>query len=1035
MILSRPRLNGTLTGLAVTLLCTVFFSWTHVGLKLELLTFDWRMRRAGTIPAACPIVHVDIDDGSLERVGRWPWRREQLAEIVRAIGHLGAERIAVDLLLSEFEQPLVNDPRYGPYSDVEPPPEILGELSGENVVFGDLELAGAIRDAGNVYLSVQMEAVPPDQPGSLHERLRQWRPKEQAIDPVAAIMALRLKDSPAERAKVRRELIRLTVREELLRQFTLTEADIAAKLNCDVSDVSAVLAGAKSQAAGERVERLFAGGATPSREVVLQDILGADKERDDADRFDVLRAYRRSLGLSAASRTLVLPRARPAGRLHRGLDLVPPYFLHAEAARGLGAVNFSPDIDGGVRRVPVVIEYQDRLVPHLGFALACDVLGLDASRMELTPRRVLVVPRRDGSPACEAPLDAHGSLIIPWTATAKDWRQGLDYPHISAAKVWSLAEKQEEINRNLTAIDYKFADVVAVAKGEFKVSDGAAGEATAEAVPADVQFRRTVNEQLHLSRQARMARLRRDRPEAEIVELEQQGEALLSRIRDEQRTAAAAVESACQEFDALPPDELAADAALVADAARYRKARDIIRNDIAALQAGNERLKADAHRLHAELSARIKGQYVFLGYAATATGDIVTTPIDPRTNGVMCHAQVLSAFLQGRFIRPPVEWLGPILCLALGMAACLVTAFRGPKLALFVVVMVMLAYALLNAYVVFGRWDAWMPLAGPLGAAAATWAAVTLFRQLTAERERRFFAKQLSQYTSPAVAARIAESPEAAQAFKTVQTRELTCFFSDLKGFTSITEQEDAAVTQLVLNTYLERMSRAIWSHRGMINKFMGDGIMAFFNASVDPVADHQRAACEAGLAAMHELERLRTERRDHPAGRVFERLEMRIGLAGGPCLNGDMGSELKADYTVIGDVVNLAARLEPANKVFGTRLMVSGPTRDAVADLYEFRYLAELQVKGKARTVPVYELVCRRGELSEEEAEYKRRFEAGVELYKQRKWDECIVHFTRILSRKFDDVGASRYIDACQEFKVFAPGDDWAGALELKEK
>ena len=114
---------------------------------------------------------------------------------------------------------------------------------------------------------------------------------------------------------------------------------------------------------------------------------------------------------------------------------------------------------------------------------------------------------------------------------------------------------------------------------------------------------------------------------------------------------------------------------------------------------------------------------------------------------------------------------------------------------------------------------------------------------------------------------------------------------------------------------------------------------------------------------------------------------------------------------------------------------MVSGPLRDVTKNEYEYRYLAELQVKGKSATVPVYELICRRGQLSDEERQYIERFEAGVALYKARKWDECIVHFTRILARRFDDLGASRYVDACQEFKRFPPDENWCGALELKEK
>ena len=276
---------------------------------------------------------------------------------------------------------------------------------------------------------------------------------------------------------------------------------------------------------------------------------------------------------------------------------------------------------------------------------------------------------------------------------------------------------------------------------------------------------------------------------------------------------------------------------------------------------------------------------------------------------------------------------------------------------------------------------------------------------------------------------------EAAQAFKSVQSRDVTCLFTDLASFTSVSEQESAETVQLVLNTYLARMSDVIWQRRGLINKFMGDGIMAFFNASVDPQPDHAQNAVAAAVDALEALEDLKSEQADGPAGPVFQKLRMRAGLASGVCKNGDFGSELKADYTVIGDVVNLSARLEPANKVFGTRVMISHDTRERVADQYEFRYLAELQVKGKSLTVPVYEIVCRKGELTDEQEDYIKRFEAGVELYKQRKWDECIVHFTRMLAKRPDDVGAGRYIDACQEMKTFPPDDDWCGALELKEK
>jgi adenylate cyclase len=372
--------------------------------------------------------------------------------------------------------------------------------------------------------------------------------------------------------------------------------------------------------------------------------------------------------------------------------------------------------------------------------------------------------------------------------------------------------------------------------------------------------------------------------------------------------------------------------------------------------------------------------------------------------------------------------------LALGAAVSLLTATRGPAITFLSTIGVMLLYAALNTLVIFRR-DVWMIVAAALITAFLVWAFVTLFRQLTAERERRIFAQHLRQYTSPAIAERIAEDPGAAQAFKSVQSRDITCLFTDLAGFTSISEQEDAETVQYVLNTYLERMAEVVWARRGLLNKFMGDGIMAFFNPSVDPQPDHARIACEVTLDSFDALEKLKAEQAGGPAGRVFERLGMRAGLATGMCKNGDFGSELKADYTVIGDVVNLAARLEPANKVFGTSILVSGETRARVQDLFEFRYLAELQVKGKARTVPVFEIVCRKGALTPERREYIERFEAGVALYKAQRWDECMMHFTRLLARNPDDPGADRYINACQELKSFPPEDGWSGALELKEK
>lgn len=969
---------------------------TEAGRIAELWTFDARMRNCNTVLPATPIVHIDIDDGSLEKVGRWPWHRQEVAAILRELHDLGARDILIDLLLNEPQQPYWDDPRMSRFAESETAIATLGEMTEENYVHPDLELAAAMRDAGNVILALQLN-IPTAQ-----------RDLSKRGD---------------------REL-RETIRARLFKTFTLSDQQLARDLAVPVSEVAAVIAGIKTQVAEELVARM-ATSKLPTLDDVFRTVLGDRADTFNADRRDVEQAYFTLRGNYAARKSWFNTLSPIDHYLREAIGVVPPCYRLTESVASVAAVNFLPDLGGTVRRVPLVMKYQGNYVPHMGLAGACRALNLDLTKIVIEDGSTLVIPRVNAGPV-RIPLDEEGNMIIQWTSTAPKWVDGGDFPHISAAKVFALVDAKRQFSSNERLRDYLLADVVAVTKGQLKVTTTSG---PAEAIHADNAFRARINEQLLLARKAHLARLRGDMPSDDVAMLEKKAIVLLEEIRRDQRQAITAVELTCKEIDEIPADELAKDAAAMEDAKRYRWARDLINKDIARIDAANKSLTASITALRAELAPEVNGKHAFIGYAATAEGDIVPTPIDPRTIGVMCHAHVLNGILQDRFISPAGRRTERGIAILLGAIVSLVTATRGPRLALLTTLGLMLAYGLFVCLVLFKLYGVWFALAAPVTTMFITWAFVTLFRQFTAERDKRMFAKQLSQYTSPIIASRIAENPDAVAAFKTVQTRDMTFFFSDLAGFTTISEKENPEVVQHVLNTYLERMSRVIWSHRGLINKFMGDGIMAFFNPSVDPLENHVSIACETCMATIEELDKLKRDFADDKDARIFEQLSMRIGLSTGLCKNGDLGSELKADYTVIGDVVNLAARLEPANKVFGSCIMISGAVRNLVKDKFEFRYLAELQVKGKAETVPVYELLCRKGALSDEDRTYVERFEAGVELYKQRKWDECIVHFTRILARRFDDVGASRYVDACTEFKRFPPDDDWNGALELKEK
>jgi len=1032
---NRPRLSGALLGAGVTVVSSLLFFSINAFQRPELQAFDARVLLFNTIEANDAIVHVDIDDGSLEEIGRWPWPRRRLAELVGVLAELDAAVIMIDLLLSEPERRYFDDPRLGRDADIEGDVAVVGALSQQNEVFGDLELAEAIRSAGNVIMSVQLETLAPGEAPPLHERIARLDAKaDETLSVTRVIEALGLEDVPAVRTRIRRELLRRALDDVLAEDFTLGVSELADRLGVDVTAVETVLAGAKRMAAARLVSDRFASGSVPALEDVRATILGEERDRNSADRRDIHDAYRAALGLRVLHKAVLPWSASMSPRVHETLNAAPLYYEFADAALDIAAVNFRPDDDGTVRRVPPLIRYDGGVIQHLGFAVAAHVLDLDVDHISMPDARTLRIPRRGGG-VLNVPLDGDGNMIIPWTSTGKNWREGADFAHIPAAKLLSISDARRRIRDNETTINYLLADVVAASKGTLTVVSGEGDAQNAKVVSADQAYRQRVNEQLDLAARIRLARLRRNMAEEQMAELGRRSDALLARIKQDQEVAVSVVEMNCGQLDAIPPAEIENDPELKLLAARFGPAGKLIREDIARLREANSVLAMAVDREKAALADHIGGKYVFVGFAATAQGDIVTTPIDKSTNGVMCHANVLNGFLQGRFITRGRLWIEIGVCLLLGVLVSVVTSVRGPRAALLGTLILIVFYSVVNALLGFRLYDLWFAVTAVGATLFLAWAFVTLFRQLTAERDKRLFRKQLSQYTSPAIAERIAESPEAAQAFKAVQTRDMTCFFSDLKGFTSITESEDAGVVQHVLNTYLEKMSRVIWSHRGLINKFMGDGIMAFFNPSVDPLPEHIRVSCETALDVFEALDQLKEAQAGSEYGRIFQQLEMRVGIATGVCKNGDLGSELKADYTVIGDVVNLAARLEPANKVFGTRIMISGAARDAVQEDYEFRYLADLQVKGKKKTVPAYEIICRRGELDEAGRTYVEAFEAGVALYKQRQWDECIVHFARLLSKRFDDLGASRYIDACQEFKQFPPNDNWNGALELKEK
>ena len=396
--------------MVVTILCLLLFFVIDKDQALELQAFDWRIRHFNQLMPSTPIIHLDIDDNSLDRVGRWPWRRSQTADLLRALNEFKPACVMIDLLLSEPERPYDDDPRLDEGTDLGLKVEVLGGASEENRVYGDLELADAVRSGGNVVMASQFETRDPRDLAPMAERLREWWSSNKSAKSAAAIQALKLPETRQQQAQVEKELFRLRMQEELLDRFTLSDLELAQRLHVSPADVASIVAGVKTAVAQELVARYFDEEQSP--EAVMLRILGDHKDRLNADRKDVLDAIRERRGIIALRKATFPIDPTLAGRINRAKRPVPLLYPLARAARDIAAVNFSADADGAVRRVPILLEYDKRGLAHMGLTAARAIKGLELEKASLSGDRVLVIPESNGDPL-RMPLDEGGNLIIP----------------------------------------------------------------------------------------------------------------------------------------------------------------------------------------------------------------------------------------------------------------------------------------------------------------------------------------------------------------------------------------------------------------------------------------------------------------------------------------------------------------------------------------------------------------------------------------------------------------------------------------------
>jgi adenylate cyclase len=348
--------------------------------------------------------------------------------------------------------------------------------------------------------------------------------------------------------------------------------------------------------------------------------------------------------------------------------------------------------------------------------------------------------------------------------------------------------------------------------------------------------------------------------------------------------------------------------------------------------------------------AEFKDKIVFVGLTASGLVDVFQTPFgsDGLMPGIQLHATMADSVLQRMFIRVAPARTGVIVtvaaCVAIGLAASLLP-FAGSFCAALVLAAGWTYYAV-QAF----RGGLWVPMAEPLAGAAVALFAGTAYQYFVEDREKRKVKRLFGRYVSKDVYEQLLQDP--ARAELGGARREMSVLFSDIRGFTSVTEKGDPEALVAQLNEYFSTMVEVVFRHRGTVDKFVGDMVMALFGAPLDN-EDHAEHAVRAAVDMVTELGEL--NRRWAAEGRPP--LDIGIGVNSGEMIAGNIGSSSIMSYTVIGDNVNLGSRLESLNKNYNTRIIISDATRTRLKGAYELEPLGEVVVKGKTRPVVIFEV------------------------------------------------------------------------------
>ncbi len=721
----------------------------------------------------------------------------------------------------------------------------------------------------------------------------------------------------------------------------------------------------------------------------------------------------------------------------RGFDFDPPLRSLREVSRGFAYAQTVPDVDGARRRFPLVYRYEDVLFPSLALTMAADVLQVPMQQIVVSPGDHILLPKAHlldgGVTDIEIPIDRFGNMNVNW---AGRWENTFThYPHYTIREAAWRQDRQALLDdmKSRVAADPSLRNprklLAALTKAGYTDRDQLVTALKAYLAASEMEA--ALQEMPGMTADDFWKKKGISEPTE-----------TLSLIFDKVRlTNAIAAQFAAnptlssKDLLAALPDEDRGDVSqseyyirsMLVDGELPPKARPLYfypyqmyqpRNGASAFVSPDD----------------VAGKVLFYGLTAPGTTDLNVTPVQGSYPMVGIYPNVLNTILERIFIERMPAWMDAILMVSLGLLLSLVVPRMRVLAGAGIVLGIVILYSAI-AFFGFTHAGLWLEFVAPLMTLVVGYLALTIYGYIIKEKEKEFVQGAFGHYLSPAVVDQIMTNPDMIGQLGG-EERVMTAFFSDIAAFSTISECLTPGELVTFINEYLSEMCDIIEAVGGTIDKFEGDAIVAFFGAPLyfDDHAVRGCMSCIDQQRAMTELRvRWRTENALPPAlmalrdrwdkqGRPF--CHVRIGLTAGPMVVGNMGSRTRTDYTMMGDTVNLAARFESGQKIYGTGIMVNEAIYNEVKDQVESRRLDYIQVMGKEEPATAYEILERKGEISQPQADMLGLYKQGLELYDRFEFAEAKARFEEALKVLPDDGPSALYVDRCEDYEVNPPQD-----------